>query len=1201
MKHTYLLPALCLALSPLAVWSQTGAWQAVNPNHLPAEPDARTFEYARSPQFFHQAADALRARLLTDQAITTTLPLPTGERVSVQLRPDPILSPGLAAKYPEVRTFRVLPNRLVRGGRVGWTYHGLHATLRTAEGIVYIDPYFNTRQDYYTAYYAHDADETLNPGFSCGNEIQPIDLGELYPEPTGQDFQALTTLGDPVMMHGYRLAVAATGEFTNFHGGTVEDALSAIVTIINRLNEVLEVDLAVRFDLVEDTDKVIYTDFQTDPYPFGEPGDLWDINNDILFDSIGAANFDVGHLFDTGPGSGGGIGFIGSVCGPNRGQAVSSRGAPQGDPFTINIVAHEFGHQMGGLHTMSNCQNVQPQTAYEPGSGSTIMAYTGICPPGNNLQTNSDPYYHTNSLQLIFGFMHGDNGAACATMEDIGNTRPDVTAPYQDSFYIPISTPFELTAQATDTEDVGLTYCWEQYDVNEGDQTPPGMPTGSSPTFRSWPPVSSPTRVFPRLDRIINNQSANDEVLPTYSRTLTFRCTVRDNHPGGGGFGYDQVRFFATAAAGPFEVQSPNASGDTWTVGQYREVTWDVANTDAAPVNCEFVNVKLSTDGGFTYPITLLENAPNTGSAFVTVPDAVTTDARVRVEAANSIFFDISNFDFTIEPATAPGFTLDFAPLYQEICTPTEASFTFNSAAILDYDSAVALTVVSELPEGVIATLLPDTIQPGQSSQLMLDLNNTLFDGPLAITVRAVAPGLDTAFRDLSLEVFNSDFSDLALLAPDNGQTGIVLTADFSWTDLPNALAYDWQLSSEPTFTDGLLTSAMDLDTNGIRPSQFFENNTLYFWRVRPRNECGTGDWSSPRVFQTVNAICEVAEPDDVPITIPGTGPLPTVTSTLNVPFAGAISDLNIPYLNVSYQPIQNFRISVNSPSGTEVLLYDGNCFGTDQVAIGFDDDAPNVITCPPDDGVVFQPVGSLSNFIGEDALGNWQLKVQVLESGFGAPGQIANWSLEFCATATPEIPALLKNDTLFVPPAQANPVTDEQLQITSTVATPSQLVYTLITPPANGQLLFLDQVLQVGDQFTQASIDAFNVFYLHDGSDTEYDTFDFIVEDGEGGFVPVTTFNIRIDEDAVVNTQEPAEALDFRLFPNPTQARITLQMGQAPPRDLPLQLFNWQGQLLRQWTLPKGAHRWELSLEELPAGIYALRIGEQVRKVIRL
>ncbi|MCB0639064.1 MAG: hypothetical protein KDC54_20685, partial [Lewinella sp.] len=664
MKYAYLVLAALAMHFSLAAQSQGVTWQATSGDQLPAEPDARTFEYARSPQFFQVNPVELRTHLLADQTTEVILPLPSGELVPVTIANDPILGPGLAARYPEIQTFRVLPNRSVRGGRIGWTNHGLHATLRTADGVVYIDPYFNTRRDYYTVYYANDAGDQVETSFVCENEPQTFEVETLYQAGERQDIAALEALGAPVMLHRYRLAVAATGEFTSYHGGTVEDGLAAIATIVNRLNEVYEVDIAVRFELIDGLDDVIFTNALLDPYPGLSPGDLWEINNSVLFDSIGPANFDIGHLFDTGPGAGGGIGFIGSACGPNRGQAVSGMANPQGDPYTINIVAHEMGHQMGGLHTMSSCQNVQPQTSYEPGSGSTIMAYTGICPPGNNLQVNSDAYYHTNSLQLIFGFMHNGNGAACANPQDFGNTRPDVIVPYEDGFYIPISTPFELTGEAIDTEDTELTYCWEEYDKEEDIQAPPGSPEGNSPIFRSRPPNPSPTRVFPRIETIVSNGSDNSEVLPTYTRTLTFRCTVRDNHPGAGGFSYDQVQFFSTASAGPFRVLIPNTSTIAWHVGDYQEVLWDVANTNNSLVNCHFVNIKLSTDGGYTYPYTLLENAPNTGTAFVTVPDAVTDEARIRVEAADNIFFDISNADFAIQPATAPGYTLDLNPLY---------------------------------------------------------------------------------------------------------------------------------------------------------------------------------------------------------------------------------------------------------------------------------------------------------------------------------------------------------------------------------------------------------------------------------------------------------------------------------------------------------------------------------------------------------
>ena len=103
-----------------------------------------------------------------------------------------------------------------------------------------------------------------------------------------------------------------------------------------------------------------------------------------------------------------------------------------------------------------------------------------------------------------------------------------------------------------------MTYNWEerdlgsQRDVNDSDN-------GSSPLFRNWNPTTDPVRYLPRLQDLVNNTTVIGETLPTLSRTMTWRATVRDNRAGGGGYNADDMQVTVTASAGPFVVTFPNA------------------------------------------------------------------------------------------------------------------------------------------------------------------------------------------------------------------------------------------------------------------------------------------------------------------------------------------------------------------------------------------------------------------------------------------------------------------------------------------------------------------------------------------------------------------------------------------------------------------------------------------------------------------
>ncbi|MBN8725401.1 MAG: hypothetical protein J0M03_21025, partial [Acidobacteria bacterium] len=601
-----------------------------------------------------------------------SLPMPDGSFGRFTIVESPMMESGLAAEFPEIKTYSGYgiddPTAYVR---FDVTSAGFHAMIRSANGLVLIDPQTTNNTDAYISYSRSDVNSIRQA--KCLVKGDGLDISKVAENDGFTNFENKSlsnqdrdnfNLSVGPTLRTYRLAVGATAEFTIFHGGTVTAGMNAIVTIMNRVNGVYEQDLGIRMVLVNNNSQLVFTNSATDGYSNNDGFALLSQNQTKVDSVIGPANYDIGHVFSTG---GGGVAGLGVVCfGGQKARGVTGLPDPIGDPFAIDFVAHEMGHQFGANHTFngttSSCGggNRNSSTAYEPGSGTTIMAYAGIC-GSENLQNNSDPYFHGASFDEIVNFV--TNSGTCGVQSATNNGAPVVDA--GPNFTIPQGTPFTLTpTSASDPNGDALTYCWEQF--NLGSASPPNTDNGNRPIFRSFNPTTSSSRTFPRLTNILNNNTTLGESLPTTNRTLNFRVTVRDNRANGGGVNNDSMQVTVNASAGPFTVTQPTSN--TATGGGTLNVTWNVANTNAAPVNTSNVRISLSTDGGNTFPTILADNTPNDGSQTVTLPNVQTSNARIKVEAVGNIFFDISNPSFTINAGGGPvcTFTID----------PTNASFT---------------------------------------------------------------------------------------------------------------------------------------------------------------------------------------------------------------------------------------------------------------------------------------------------------------------------------------------------------------------------------------------------------------------------------------------------------------------------------------------------------------------------------------------
>lgn len=622
-------------VSPDGLWVDVPVLQSATASNVWVNPPV-----FRSVALDHAGMRAVLAGAPLEGAgvpIEMWLPLPDGSFGRFAVAESPVMEAGLQALFPEIRTYVGQGmDDAAATVRLDLTPAGFHAQVLGPRGAAYIDKH--TRDaGVYAAYWKADHRREAE-SFRC-----LVPGGGATVQSAGAKVSGLSV---GATLRRYRAAVAATAEYTSFHGGTVSNGLAAIVTTVNRVNGIYETELGIRLVLVSNNHLVVYTNQGTDPYNNNNASQLLTQNQANLDSVIGSANYDIGHVVNT---DGGGLAALGVVCNSSyKAQGETGSSSPVGDSFDVDYVAHEMGHQFGADHTFNGSAgscggNREPATAYEVGSGSTIMSYAGIC-NGDDLQSQADPFFHSASFDQIITYVTAGEGANCAVLLPTTNNPPSVGAGSVRT--IPMRTPFELVATGGDTNGDAVTFCWEERDLGAA-QTLGAADNGSSPIIRAFRPTTSPVRFVPALTNLLNNTTNVAVQLPSTARTLSFRVTARDNRAGGGGVTNADTSVIVATNAGPFVVTSMNSGG---TFSGLVAVTWNVANTTNAPVNCANVTITLSTNGGSDQHFTLAASVPNSGTALVPLPNIFSTKARIKVAGAGNIFFDVNNANFAIVP-----------------------------------------------------------------------------------------------------------------------------------------------------------------------------------------------------------------------------------------------------------------------------------------------------------------------------------------------------------------------------------------------------------------------------------------------------------------------------------------------------------------------------------------------------------------------
>ncbi|GBG25682.1 Importin subunit alpha [Hondaea fermentalgiana] len=430
-----------------------------------------------------------------------------------------------------------------------------------------------------------------------------------------------------------RLALIANKEYSNYSGGTIASTFAAMLKIISRVNNVYMREMGIYFELIDQTKKLICAGKQLDStctaYMPNTSAALYKNAGFLSRRNIDKSDYDIGHSFTTGSG---GIAGLGVVCGSDKAWGTTGLAYPTGDIFAIDYVAHEMGHQMGMNHVFRDCNGGNGQrvrsAAVEPGSGSTIMSYAGLC-SNTNARTSALPIFNPKSIEVARKLI---NKKSCGSEISTSRSSPIVSVPATCD--VPVGQSFVLEG-ASETTDGSSFFQWTR--VDNGAESYVDESVGR---FAPWEPIVSKIRYFPNLYFTLNSVSSLLEILPSSTQTMTFRFHERALYDEDG-----TVDDFAKAVIGDYgfadtEVSFVNAnplsitSSGTFSQGLQYTFKWDNGGTKSLSAD---VGIYMALDelpqkkiNRFDYSDDIVDpdwvlvaTVANTGSATATVPTTI--------------------------------------------------------------------------------------------------------------------------------------------------------------------------------------------------------------------------------------------------------------------------------------------------------------------------------------------------------------------------------------------------------------------------------------------------------------------------------------------------------------------------------------------------------------------------------------------------
>ena len=928
-----------------------------------------------TPEFYELELQLFSSELRSKS--TVVLPAPnTSSFLRFSLEEASNFHPNLQKKYPNIRAYKGISSdgkyRLVLSSseeKISVMYAAVGSNQRFFLEQIRATPLraksSKSQQQWYVVY---TTDDFELPEWAC-------ELQEPTETPTSFEFTA------PANLKTYRIAISTTGQYTAYHGQNISGALAAINATLTRVNGIYENEIGVRFELIEQVEQLIYLNRFSDPYFENLGGDL----QEVLDDVIGDENYDIGHLFHQDRNSGN-AGFVGATCQTGKkGSAYSSGVSPEGALFDIDYVCHEIGHQMGANHTWS-FQSENTGVQFEPGSGSTIMAYAGII-EGENLQEMGDAYFHIGSLIQMQGYMQN---FSCYTDELIANNPPDI-ATIEDT-NIPALTPFVLSAEAFDTDGDELQYSVEQIDNGIVNSRRFGPLSMSGANFRALPPSADSTRYFPNISRVFAQEltqtspGLNDdwESLTTINKAMHFALVVRDGNQVQSLQRSVETSITVDADKGPFRVLSQSAA-QTFTAGDWITLVWDVAQTNLPPINTQELEWYLIDTSGIRKATEVSNILPNTGQAEVQLPNQDCVNCRIMLKAVKSVYFNVNTADLIIESQSA---TINLPQQNYKSCE--------NELII---DTYVSIQAASAGPyelnlntENSTVSLSESTFGQSGAATLNFDLSALDLNATESVQLSLVDSNSTTVFNtSIQLEKAAQNPELTILNTPADLSENLGAKVALAWQENQSAERYLLEWSQSPSFENTASIALYDI----AYVLESLAANSTYYWRVSAFNPCGNTSVSEVFSFTTAAVDCKTQYATDLPQSIAAQTPN-TVSSEISINDELPIESIEVG-VRLTHTYVGDLQMRLISPTGTIVPLLYNSCAERNNINVRFSDNGRN-LDCLGATGIagVIRPAVSFAKLYGESTLGKWILEVE--DGSIGDAGILQEFFVKFCA-----------------------------------------------------------------------------------------------------------------------------------------------------------------------------------------------------------